>query len=71
VSQSQPLEEGNQQGKFTYDELACLRIAVAMFEVYIENKDFFPKEYDTIPDVKVKIIRMWEKAKSNPTLFQD
>jgi hypothetical protein len=50
-----------------YDELKWLRIAVVMFEVYTENKDFFPKEYDTIPDVKVKIIRMWEKAKSNST----
>ena len=68
MSQSHPQEQDHEQEKFTYDELKCLRIAVAMFEVYTENKDFFPKEYEAIPDVKVKIIRMWEKAKSNPTL---
>jgi hypothetical protein len=60
VSQSHPLKD-QQQEKFTYDELACLRIAVAMFEVYTENKDFFPNEYDAIPDVKVKINRMWKR----------
>jgi hypothetical protein len=61
VSQSQPQGQEYQQEKLTYDELTCLRIAVAMFEVYTDNKDFFPKIYEAIPYLKLKINRMWER----------
>ena len=61
MSQSQPPGQEYQQEKLTYDDLTHLRIAIALFEANPDNKDTLTKMYESIPELKEKINRMWDR----------